>query len=63
MSEQLKKPSLVGFKPTPDDWKMVESLVHYFSNENKFGSVSVSGVLKLAIFEMHKKYIDSSGDK
>lgn len=60
------KPTIVGFKPSNQDWDKVCELVEYFQEQITIGTVNVSDVLKTAVDDLHKKHIDPEkrkGDK
>lgn len=57
------KPTILGFKPSLQDWEKVQALNEYFSSQLKIGTVSNSDILKMAIDELHKKYILFSSEK
>lgn len=51
-----KKPTILGFKPTNEDWAMFNDLLEFFNKQQVIGSVNNADVLKLAISELHEKY-------
>lgn len=58
MSKHKEKPTILGFKPSHQDWDKVCELVDYFQEKITIGTVNVSDVLKTAVDDLYKKHID-----
>ncbi len=54
----VKRPSVIGFRPNLKEIQMVQELLEHFQKENEIGEVTTSDVIKKALHECHKKYID-----
>lgn len=57
MAANKEKPTILGFKPSAQDWDKVCELVDFFQEQITIGSVNVSDVLKTAVDDLHKKHI------
>lgn len=54
---EIKKPSLVGFKPTDEDYQMILDLIDKYNEKSPFPDfkMSNSDVLKLALRDFHAR--------
>ncbi|HER2162498.1 TPA: hypothetical protein VJS59_001637 [Streptococcus pyogenes] len=58
MPKDKDKPTILGFKPSDEDWSKASELVDFFQKQTTLGTIHVSGILRTALDEMYKKYID-----
>lgn len=59
MSQNKKKPSIAGFKPSNQDWVKLCELVDFFQEKQVIGSVTVTDIMKVAVDDLYKKHIDN----
>lgn len=61
-----KQPSLVGFKPTREDLKMLSDLLTFYKDRAGYllsEKVTTTDVLKIAVRELHKSVFKESDEK
>lgn len=61
MADKKSVPSMIGFKPTKTDIKMVDDLLKHLKAENPVFAekLTTSDVLRTAISELHKSLINN----